>query len=231
MRTLYVAILPVIFGVCIAGSTGADEPSRSDTLRPIPAPLKQKVRLADFHVDNPSALVEVIRKRHDVGIGLDFEELQKANKGTLKGIVLPSAEIPLAIGLELVANQMHGTLREVGGRWRIVRGSSELQRLQTPPSEAKRKHYAQPADIDRPIVRAPAHDIVEYLNEKYDVPIWVFPGLLHQAESRLDETICNLPKAQKPLVDWVKDLARQMKAEVRLFDEIILIEKPDSRQN
>jgi hypothetical protein len=223
MRVL--VLLSLVIVTSVLTPVRSDESSKANGRAPLPAKLKQPVRLADFHSNDAYELLKQLERRLDVQIGFDFEELQEASKGTLKGIQVPSSTLPLAVSLELVANQMHGTLRRVREDWRIVRGPPELTRFLTPTTSAKRVAYASVAKLDRPIRAAPGREIVEYFSEKFGVAIWIVPKPLGAAGEPLEQVPCNLQAGEKPLLEWIRDLAKQLKAEVLTYEEVILIAK------
>jgi hypothetical protein len=198
----------------------------------LPKEMKQLLRFSEFRDRNAVDLIALLENRTKVKVHLDQTELERTCKKPLKDIpvIVSNARIPFAIGVELIANQIRGTLQENGNGWRIVPGPSHLTAMLTPSTENKKRVYAQAAPI-KAIEGAPADDIFEFLGEKYDLSIIIAPGPFDQAGGLLTgRKLCRLPPGQKSVINWVEDVAEQLGAEANAYEECILISRKPPRK-
>jgi len=212
-------------------SIAADDSAAAPTRLYLPKELTQWVELAGLVETKPIELFASLEKKKHVRINLDRERLEKVCKKSLKDltVIVPSRSLPLGLGVELIANQMHGTLQESTSGWRVVPGPSKARDFLAPCSETTKKIYAAMTEI-KAIEDSPASDIFDFFGEKYHLRIVIAPGPLDHAGGVISGSkLCRLPAGQKPVLDWIKDVAIQMGAEAVPFQDLILISRRGNR--
>src|SRR5262245_16526421 len=220
--TLWPAVLLITVVTC--REFAAAQPAPQAIQAQVPKELMQPVTLESFREERLVQLLERLAKRTGFPIGLDDAGLEKLCKKPLKDVTIvpPPGELPIGAAVELVASQVHGTLREQNGRWRIVPGKSDISRFVPSDTAATRKAIQKMAEIEQPILDAPAKDIVEFLSEKYEMRIVIAPGPFDKSTKYGDQS-CKLPVCKKPLIELVHDVARQIDGDVEVLKGLILI--------
>ena len=206
-------------------SAAAKQPPRSFERAPTRIELREmRVTLLDYHEDRLVKLLNVITEKKGIRIDLDRANLQKLCKKPLDEltIVVPPGSLPLGAAIELVANQVHGTLEEKAGRWSIVPGNPNFGQFLSGPTAEMQKAIGKVAEIEKLIESAPAKDIFDFFSEKYDVRIIAAGGFVEH-EARFGDKNCTLPVSKKPLIELVEDVARQLDGTIRIYKGLVLV--------
>src|SRR5262245_36933712 len=102
----------------------------------VPKELMQQVTLESFREERLVQLLERLPKRTGFRVGLDDAGLERICQRPLKDVTIvpPPGTLPLGAAVELIATQVHGTLRERNRQWRIVPGRVDISRFVSQPT-------------------------------------------------------------------------------------------------
>jgi hypothetical protein len=229
LHQLRLGTLALAIGLLAAKASVADSPQTNvpATIKPrMPKELADQICLSDFREDRLIPLLKALEEKKQVKIALDQTGIESACKKSLEKIEIdvPRSSLPMAVGLEIVAKQVHGTLISESGRWRIGPGTGDLTRFLSPPSLKAREKHLRSGTLEKAILNMPGQDVFDFLAERYEVAIALSPHSLDQAmNGRWGLRECTLTPAKKPLLVWINETANQMNAQVQEFDELILI--------
>jgi hypothetical protein len=226
---------PHLVGLALAIIPGAsslfgDDPPKTvqsaKSTSSLPKELAPVICFSDLRRDRLIPLLKVLEEKTKISVAVDHAGIKKACGRPLDQIELdvPRSSLPMAIALELVAAQVHGTLVCESGRWSIKHGTGNLSRFLSAPNTKVRAKYLQPVTIKEPIQNIIARDVFEFLSEKYEISIVDSPQVLDRAKvGRPSLRVCTLPSGTRPLNEWIKGVASQIGAEVQEFEELILV--------
>jgi hypothetical protein len=137
---------------------------------------------------------------------------------------------PAGVVLEHVANQVGGTVTWDDGRVRIVPGKPRsYARFLAPPADATNRKLAELATFDQDFAKIPLREVCSYLCDRFDILILIDDGVFREAgrAKPVGDSDVKLSKGMRPVLDVLRDMARQVGADVRVFNECILITPPD----
>jgi hypothetical protein len=188
-------------------------------------------------------MLDFLQDRFNLTIRIDEKAFERAGREWErdKDIRLPKmAGAPLAFALEVVVQQVGGTVQSEGQVVTIVPGQRDLRSLLPPVSDGLKKTLAEKITLDKDITKGKFIDVVELFRDKYGVSIvvadWQFPiagkpvggpkRLGGAAEARLDDLPCSLKAGTAPLQTWLETVAKQVGGIVVPRGNLILIVPP-----
>jgi hypothetical protein len=167
-------------------------------------------------------------KTYDLTIQVDEAAFMKPVFGAVsaKLVRLPRmADVPLDFVLEMLAQQVGGTVRLEKDRLVIVPGKRELASVLRTAGKEVTENLGGAVRLERAIDGAPLGDVVEYLSDKCELTIvvedWSFAkAVMHK--SVLD-TECTLAAGTRPLQHLLELLAVQVGGRVVVGERLVLI--------
>lgn len=221
-----------LIGIVVQGIAGGPT-TRADSM-PVPKEFLQPVSLsAELHETRLLLLLEIIAKRNGIRIDVDRMQLEKLIAKPLDQVMveIPPGRLPMGAALELIAEQIHGTIDiNKSRRCRIIPGRANVARFLGSPTPGTRKTIRELAEVERPITGASAKDVFEFLSEKYGVRV-IASSRLVDNETRFGERRCKLAPDKKPLIEVVEEVARQIDGTVRVHRELILVVPRDRSES
>jgi RNA polymerase sigma factor (sigma-70 family) len=210
------------------GAGGPQAQAAAPAKPPPPAQKLEKVTSIDKPIDGGllKDLLDALSDKYELKIVVDEDAFRKAGNDHVseKPIMLPSMPgVPLALVLELVTEQVGGTVKVNKDRFVIVPGRRDVVSVLGPAGERLKKLLAQDALLA--FEKSYLSDLIGFFSDKYGLTVVVDVWAFSKADPATDlfNRRWTLPERTQPLQKWLEQIAKEINGEVIPRDNVVLI--------